>query len=243
MTTNHKENALEAAQQFIQTHHPNCQAAILAGSVARGEATETSDLDIVVFDKNIPSSFRESLIEFSWPIEVFVHNETSYKQFFETDKKRARPSMPRMVYEGIVLKDDGILEAIKKEAKEILENGPEEWTRETIDFKRYFITDVLDDFIGCEQREEAIFIANNLAELTSEFILRINRKWVGASKWVYRALKDLDEEFAKRFVAAFDSFYRNDDKSKVIHLVDEILEPFGGRYFEGFSLGKTNGGK
>lgn len=232
---------LEAAQQFIQKHYPDCKAALLAGSVTRGEATETSDLDIVIFNKNNNSSYRESLIDFGWPIEVFVHNETSYKQFFETDKKRARPSMPRMVYEGIVLKDDGLLEAIKKEAKEILDNGPDEWTRETIDLKRYFITDTLDDFIGSEQREEAIFITNSLAELTSEFVLRTNRKWIGASKWVYRTLKDFDEEFAYRFVASFDSFYRNGDKSKIIQLVDEILQPFGGRLFEGFLMGKGSG--
>ncbi|HER2162506.1 TPA: nucleotidyltransferase domain-containing protein [Streptococcus pyogenes] len=59
-------------------HFPNCQGALLAGSVVRGEATETSDLDIVVFDKNLSSPYRESLIAFSWAIEVFVNNLTSY---------------------------------------------------------------------------------------------------------------------------------------------------------------------
>ncbi|MEH7237547.1 nucleotidyltransferase domain-containing protein [Bacillus sp. JJ1562] len=241
---NKKMKPLEAAQQFIQKYYPDCQAALLAGSVTREESTVTSDLDIVVFDRNIASSYRESLIDFGWPIEVFVHNETSYKLFFETDKMRARPSMPRMVYESIILKDDGILEIVKTEAKELLDNGPDEWTKETINLKRYFITDILDDFIGNEKREETIFIANNLAELTSEFVLRTNRKWIGASKWVYRALKEFDEEFANRFVAAFDLFYRNGDKSKVIQIVNDILQPYGGRLFDGFSLGKENlGGK
>ncbi|MCC3357229.1 nucleotidyltransferase domain-containing protein [Bacillus sp. REN16] len=242
MASNHKKRALEAAQLFIRKNYPNCHAALLAGSVTRREATETSDLDIVVFDKNIHSSYRESLIEFGWPIEVFVHNEISYKKFFEADKKRARPSMPRMIYEGIVLKDDGILDSIKNEAKEILSNGPDEWTRETIDLKRYLITDTLDDFIGSERREEGIFIANSLAEMTSEFVLRTNRKWVGSSKWVYRSLKEFDEGFASHFVSAFNSYYISEDKSNVIQLVDDILQPYGGRLFEGFSLGKTNDG-
>ena len=105
---------IEAAHQFINEYFPNCQGALLAGSVVRGEATETSDLDIVIFDNNLSSSYRESLIEYGWAIEVFVHNLTSYKQFFEMDYERARPSMPRMVSEGTILKDDGVIDSIKK---------------------------------------------------------------------------------------------------------------------------------
>ena len=114
---------LEAAQKFVHRHYPNCQGALLAGSVVRGEATETSDLDIVVFDKDMKSSYRESFVEFGWAIEVFMHNLTSYKLYFEDDCLRARPSMPRMVSEGIVIKDDGIIELLKKEANNLLEKG------------------------------------------------------------------------------------------------------------------------
>ncbi|MEH7255368.1 nucleotidyltransferase domain-containing protein, partial [Neobacillus niacini] len=98
--------------------------------------------------------------------------------------------------------------------------------------------DVLDDFIGCSNRAEEIFIANALVELVSEFILRTNCKWVGTSKWVVRSLRQYDEQFAELFVEAFDIFYKTGDKSKIIQLVDNILKPHGGRLFNGFSLGK-----
>lgn len=230
---------IEAAHQFINKHFPNCQGALLAGSVVRGEATETSDLDIVIFDKNLSSSYRESLIDYGWAIEVFVHNLTSYKQFFEMDYQRARPSMPRMVSEGIILKDDGIIDSIKIEAMDILNKGPEEWSEETINTKRYFITDALGDFIGCSNRAEELFIANTLAELLSEFVLRTNRQWIGSSKWVIRSLRHYDVEFANHFVEAFDTFYKSGNKNQVIQLVDYVLQPFGGQLFIGFSLGKS----
>lgn len=223
---------IEAAHQFINKHFPNCQGALLAGSVVRGEATETSDLDIVIFDKNLSSSYRESLIDYGWAIEVFVHNLTSYKQFFEMDYQRARPSMPRMVSEGII-------DSIKIEAMDILNKGPEEWSEETINTKRYFITDALGDFIGCSNRAEELFIANTLAELLSEFVLRTNRQWIGSSKWVIRSLRHYDVEFANHFVEAFDTFYKSGNKNQVIQLVDYVLQPFGGQLFIGFSLGKS----
>ncbi|WP_078548518.1 nucleotidyltransferase domain-containing protein [Litchfieldia alkalitelluris] len=230
--------AIEAAKQFITTHFPDCHGALLAGSVVRGESTKTSDLDIVVFQPEIPKAYRESLIEYGWNIELFVHNLTSYRSFFESDSSRGRPSLPRMVSEGMIIKDTGVIEQIKIEAKELLDNGPEEWPNEIIRMKRYFITDTLDDFIGCTNRAEGLFIANSLAELVSEFVLRTNNQWLGSSKWVVRALKQFDEAFTENFINAFDAYYKTDSKDLIIGLVDQILQPFGGRLFEGFSLGK-----
>lgn len=233
-----KLEPIKAAKQLINILFPNCQGALLAGSVVRGQITRTSDLDIIIFDKTLHTSYRESIIDFDWKIEVFAHNLTSYKDFFKSDYERARPSMPRMVSEGIILKDDGIINSIKKEAKEILDKGPEEWSVETIKTKQYFISDALDDFIGCSNRAEEIFVANTLAELVSEFVLRTNRKWIGTSKWIVRSLRHYDEEFANHFVEAFDIFYKTGDKNPVIQLVEDILKPFGGPLFDGFSLGK-----
>ncbi|MFJ7406105.1 MULTISPECIES: nucleotidyltransferase domain-containing protein [unclassified Lysinibacillus] len=231
-------NAIDAAQRFINKHFPNCDGALLAGSVVRGEATDTSDLDIVVFDNYRMTSYRESFRAFGWAIEVFVHNLTSYKQYFDEDYKRARPSMPRMVSEGIILKDNGIIDAIKEEANQLLEMGPEKWSQQTIKRKQYFITDALDDLVGCSNKAEELFIANALAELVSEFVLRTNRQWIGHSKWIVRALMQYDETFTQQFINAFDIFYKTGAKEQIINLVDKVLEPYGGKFFEGFSIGK-----
>ncbi|ARI79050.1 nucleotidyltransferase domain-containing protein [Halobacillus mangrovi] len=228
----------EAARKFVNNHFPECQAALLAGSVVRGEGTETSDLDIVVFDERLPSSYRESLYEYGWPIEVFAHNFTSYKEFYKSDIERARPSLPRMVAEGIIIKKDVRVKVLKQEAAQILEQGPAPWTEEDIRSKRYFLTDTLDDFIGCEDRAEGMFIAQTLAELTAEFILRTNNQWVGSSKWWARALRQFDKKFAERLFYTFDCYFRNDEKELVMNLVKDVLRPYGGRLFEGFSLGK-----
>ncbi|NHM33087.1 nucleotidyltransferase domain-containing protein [Neobacillus terrae] len=228
---------IEAANCFINKRFPDCQGAILAGSVVRGQATETSDLDIVVFDDSVTTSYRESLIDLGWPIELFVHSLTSYQYIFQIDYLDGVPTMQRMIAEGLILKDKGMMESIKEEAKSILELGPEKWTDE-IPNRRYFITDVLDDFIGSNNRAEDLFIANRLADQLQEFILRANGRWVGRSKWVIRSLRLYDEKLTEDFVEAFDLFYKTGEKSKIIELTDNVLEPYGGRLFEGFSIGR-----
>lgn len=239
MTKQNKIPPIEAAHQFIKEHFFYCQGALLAGSVVRKEATETSDLDIVIFDKSVSSAYRESVVKYGWAIEVFVYNLTSYKEFFEIDYKRARPSLPRMVVEGRILKDEGVIDLIKKEANALLQKGPEEWSEETIHTKRYFITDTLDDFIGSSSRAEDLFIGNALFELVCEFVLRTNCHWLGHSKWLIRSLRNYDEVFANHFVESFELFYKTGSKEGVIQVVDEVLHPFGGRLFDGFSLGKS----
>lgn len=224
------------AEIFVKERFSDCDAALLAGSVTRGEATVTSDLDIVIFDQKVPSAYRESLIAYGWPIEVFVHSLNSYKLFFESDIKRARPSLPRMVAEGMVIRESDFLPRIIEEAKRIIEIGPEEWTDKEIEFKRYFITDTLDDFIGSDNRAEAIFIAGTLAEQLHEFVLRTNKRWVGKSKWVVRELNRYDPVFTEQFVEAFSHYYETGNKNKVTELAELILEPFGGRLFDGFSI-------
>lgn len=236
MNLKDKLNPLEAAKLFIEDRFPTCDAALLAGSVTRGEASSTSDLDIVVFNHLAPSAYRESLTAFGWPIEVFVHNFHTYTIFFDSDIKRARPSLPRMVSEGIPIKNHELLPVIQSEATALIENGPEEWNAKEIDMKRYFITDTLDDFIGSNNRAEELFIANALAESLHEFVLRTNKRWIGNSKWMIRELNHYDPLFTNRFVKAFDSYYRTGEKSLVINLSDSVLEPFGGRYFDGFSI-------
>ncbi|WP_020062380.1 nucleotidyltransferase domain-containing protein [Bacillus sp. 123MFChir2] len=231
---------IEAAKQTLVSHFPNCDAALLGGSIARGEGTKTSDLDIIIFDSTLSSAYRKSFIANGWPVEVFVHSFTSYKDFFASDCKRGRPSLPQLVVEGIVLKDRNVvMPSIKKEAQQLLEKGPEPWTKEMIQQKRYFITDVLDDFIGAAKQEDQLFIANHLADLVHEFILRMNNCWTGHSKWFMKTLKKYDEQVAAEFVSVFEQLYKTGEKEQIILFVNGILDKYGGRLFEGFCIGEV----
>ncbi|KGP71612.1 nucleotidyltransferase domain-containing protein [Pontibacillus yanchengensis] len=235
-----KEQAYLDAKKIVEERYPSSEAAILAGSVVRDEATATSDLDLVIFDFSITDSFRESFFSLNWPVEAFVHNRTSYRHFFDEDCKKGIPSLPRMIVEGMPLKGSEHINNVKEEAANRLAEGPESWDTETIQLKRYFITDTAEDLKGAIHRAEAIFIANLLADQLHEFYLRTNQQWIGKGKWVIRALKRYDEEYAKHFTRAFDQFYRTGEMDEVEKLVELTLKPYGGPLFDGFSVGKPS---
>ncbi|TMU87465.1 nucleotidyltransferase domain-containing protein [Bacillus sp. BHET2] len=234
-----RPSALEAARLFIEENFSTCEGALLGGSVVRGVDTKTSDLDIVVIDESVSTEYRESLYAYGWPIEVFVHTKETIRHYFQTDCKRARPSLPRMVSEGIPILDHPIIPILKEEATKLLRDGPPSWSQQTIDMKRYFLTDALDDLIGSTNRGESIFIANSIGESLHEFVLRTNGRWTGHSKWIVRALKEYNHHFAVEYINAFDEFYLNNEKESIVQLVDSVLDGYGGRLFDGFSLGKN----
>src|SRR6056297_1376762 len=134
-----KEKPIEAANKFVEYYFPKAQAAMLAGSVAREEHNDKSDLDIIIITDEVDTPFRQSYIEFGWNIEAFVFNNKNYMDFFEKDARRKRPSLPNMVLESIVLKDNQIIGIMKKQAKSLLEKGPEKINKEEIRDYRYEI--------------------------------------------------------------------------------------------------------
>ena len=228
-------DTLDAARAFIDQHFPECTAAFIAGSIVRGEATATSDLDIVIITTREETPYRASFIAFGWPIEVFVHNASSYRAYFAHDAREREPALPVMCAEGIILLDqDGTARRIKDEARTLLEQGPWPLSEAEITNTRYMLTDALDDFIGTTTLGENYLIANRLAVVAAQFFLAYHRQWIGDGKWLIRALKRFDPAKAQQLTTALERFYQLGSKDELIRFAEQALEPVGGRLFEGY---------
>jgi hypothetical protein len=140
-----------------------------------------------------------------------------------------------MVDEGIVVRDtDGLAERIKEQARALLDRGPEPLSAAEIEDRRYGLTDILDDFAGCEDPAEGIFIAAELAEQSANLILLVNRSWIGRGKWVLRALRRFDPTLAIRLRDGLLVYSRDGDKRPLIRFAQEALDFVGGSLFEGY---------
>ncbi|MBO0783880.1 MAG: nucleotidyltransferase domain-containing protein [Ktedonobacteraceae bacterium] len=229
--------ALEAAKNFVAQTFPACDAAFLGGSVVRGEATATSDLDIVIVTQETQKAYRQSLYASGWPVEAFVNTPESYRAFFASDAQRRRPSLPRMCAEGIILRErDGCAERIQREAQALLDQGPEPLNAAEVTQLRYQLTDSLDDFAGSVRPGESFFLAATVAELATELILGYHRQWIGKGKWVLRALHAFDVNLAQRLRDALENFSQREEKDQLIVFAQDALQLVGGRLFDGYSL-------
>lgn len=227
--------AITAARSFLDAHFADSHTAFLAGSVVRGEATSTSDLDIVIITDRESAPYRQSFVWEGWPVEALVHNRQSYLDFFESDRREYEPALQHMCLEGIVLRDhDGLAAHIKAEAKRQIDAGPDPLTPETSERLRYTVTDLLDDLLGSTRPDESLFIANDLAIASARLALLYNRRWIGTGKWLVRALRDFDPALAEQLGASLRLFYVEGQKEALIAFADAALAPVGGRLFEGY---------
>jgi hypothetical protein len=93
-----------AALDIAKQRYGTAKVTFLAGSFVRGEATSTSDLDLVVVYEQVPQAYRESFMHGDWPVEAFVHDPETLRHFFlEVDRPSGIPSLPTMVMEGVPL--------------------------------------------------------------------------------------------------------------------------------------------
>jgi len=86
-----KMEGQDAARAFVATHFPDCLAAVLFGSVARGEATATSDLDIIIVTHEDIGPYRKSYREYGWFIEAFVGS----RKYLASPTDKCAQSPPR----------------------------------------------------------------------------------------------------------------------------------------------------
>ena len=225
----------ETGKAFVEHRFGDALAAFVAGSWLRDEATETSDLDIVVIADRADAPYRVSFRELGWPIEAFVHTLDSLRWYFMRDAAGRTPSLPMMCAEGAIVRDQELLAyRIKADAQGLIERGPAPLDREELLTRRYALTDLLDDFLGCRSPDEGLIIAGQLAVQSAELVLLLNRRWLGKGKWLIRALRRFDPELARRLNSALQTYYQVEDKDDLIRFADGVLTAAGGRLFEGY---------
>lgn len=230
------ESAKAISKKIVEAKFPSCLVAICAGSILRGEGTETSDIDLVVIFPKLEKAWRESFYFEGWPVEAFVHDPETLNYFFhEMDAKSGVPSLPQMVLEGaVVYGDSKQADVLKLKAQKLIEAGPAALTPDDIRNHIYGITDLVDDLKAPKSRAEAIGIGVRLYAALGDFILRSHRCWSGDGKQISRALYRQLPEMHSYFVEAFETFFVRNDSAPVIHLAEKAVAPFGGFVFDGY---------
>lgn len=222
-------SAAEAAIRFARQQVPGLTALILAGSVARDDASITSDLDLVAIANDIEPQWSTHH-ELGWPIELFVQNSQSLLAAFARERTRRWLLLPNMCAEGQILIDPtGIGAEMQAQARSLIAAGPAPLSSEEIDWYRYNLTWMLDDFADAADLDEARLMAHDLAATSIEAMLHLRRAWLGKGKWLIRNLREADPEAAHRFSLAFDAFCCTGERQPLIAFATGALDALGGR--------------
>jgi hypothetical protein len=228
---------LEAARGVWAERYAGSRVLFLAGSVMRGEATQTSDLDVVVAFEKLEDAYREAFTFGDWPVEAFVHDGETLRHFYEVERRRGLPSLMRMVIEGLEVPEACEFSAeLKREAAEAYEAGPPPLDEDELRLRRYRLTDWIDDIRFPRSGEELVASGAWLYQDAADFYFRSRGLWSAHSKTIPRRMREVDAGFAEKFLAAFEALFTEKRGAHAVELVEELLAPFGGTLFDGFRM-------
>lgn len=228
----------DVARQLVMEEFPDARAAWLGGSVARGDASPTSDLDIAVLLDGPPAPMRKSLEYGGWPVELFVHTEKSIAFFSGKDQQRRQPTMARLVGESVVLLDtDGSGARLQDACLAEVAAGPAPLSADELDLLRYTITGLLDDLADATGNLRTA-ICSMLWQDAARLLLTGAGQWSGTGKGLLREVMAYDESQGTDHASALMDAVRAED-DRLVKEVDRILQPYGGRLFSGFELAGT----
>lgn len=224
---------LEIAERFVSAHFPGSSIAVVAGSTARGTRTATSDIDLLVIGDAMFDGDQRSLaagFEFEGEFfEVFAYTPAGFAEWARRGVAQYRPVIAHMLVEGVELRGGAELASFRDTWSRTLAAGPTVDAHE-LDFRRYVITELLDDLRDAGDPLERHMLAARLFEKTAELMLLSGGRWIGAGKYLPRRLRELS---AARTDALAEPLLRG-DLVAFAERIERELDAAGGRVQAGF---------
>ncbi len=225
---------LVAARSIVKERFPGAVCAFASGDWQKREETPYSMVSIVVIMTRVQTAYRESLRIDQIPMEVFVHDPESWDYLcLKKDRAKGDPYVAQVMAQGeALLPGSAMASEMQQRAKAVLEAGPEPLSDEQVQEKRYQITVLMNELRSPRNHGEAMGSLSVLHETLADFYLRGRGRWSANGAEIAKALQAADAEFSKRWQRVFTTAFMG-DRSGVMSLVDEVLEPYGGFLFDG----------
>lgn len=234
------EEAIAFARRFVATRYPAAQAALLAGSRARGAARPGSDYDVFLLFPALPEgAWREKAWFEGRAFELFGHDPGTLSYFCRTVVVRSGvPSVPEMVADGIPLIGEGgaALASARALAARTLAAGPPPFDPVTRRTRLSALTELRETLASCPPGPSLISVGAALYPVLVDFTLRSSGAWSASIKRMPAALSALDPELGDRFAAAFAALFAGGDPAPALALADSILARNGARPGDSFRI-------
>ena len=235
------EESIAFARRFVAQRYPAAQAALLAGSRARGEGRPDSDYDIFLLFHTLPEgAWREKNWFEGRAFELFGHDPGTLSYFCRTMVPRSGvPSVPEMVADGLTLIGEGsaALASAREMARRTLSAGPPPLDPAMKRARLSALTELRETLAGCPPGPALTSVGAALYPVLADFTLRAEGRWSASVKRMPAALCELDIALGERFAAAFTALFGAGDPAPVLALADMILARHGAGPGDTFRIG------
>lgn len=228
-------DAVDQARRLACDRFPDALAVILAGSSAAGRATASSDLDIAVLIGDGGETCRETIRFEGRVVELFIHTRAGLVDLFAADVAARRAVLQSMYATGLVLIDtNGEAGRARALAEADLREGPPSLEPETVETRRYGLTDALDDLADAGDHIERLAVAGFVLNAAADLLCDYQHAWIGSGKWLPRRLLEADAKLGAALLEAHLHLCKSQDAGPMLDAASGILNLVGGPLREGY---------
>ncbi|WTS98192.1 nucleotidyltransferase domain-containing protein [Streptomyces sp. NBC_00096] len=226
---------IDQARRIVREQFPDALVAVLGGSTALGRATASSDLDIVVLVGDDGETCRETLRFEGRVVELFIHTRAGLAELFAVDLAARRPVLQVIYATGLVLLDrDGGAARVRALAEADLRQGPPALDADTVETKRYGLTDALDDLGDATDPVERVAVAGVVLAGAADLLFDHHRAWTGVGKWLPRRLLEADGTLGAALLDGHLRLCATGDPQALTGAASAVLDLAGGPLREGY---------
>jgi hypothetical protein len=212
---------------------PHVEAVFLGGSLALGQASPRSDLDLVIIkDSTVP--VMERYVRYVEGVQVQVISGPPRQFDIWLEKDRPTGTVIRQISDGQLLFDrHGLGADYQTQARDVVKAGLAPMSTPQIRSRRFRLTELLDDIIDCaDDPPQARWLMDTGLATVVETAFLWHQHWTPKGKRALAEIETLDPSLAAlchdflaetRFSAQCAAFQS---------LVTYVLEPLGGELRE-----------
>lgn len=220
--------------ELLIARFPHALGAVVAGSTARGDATATSDIDLVVILPGPPAPMRTTERHGGRLVEFFVHSEESLVAFLDRERRlRRSPLLDMVAFGSIAFDPEGRVARLQDLARRRWNAGPDRLGQAELEDRRYRLTGLLDDLADEPDPGERSAIAAAVFIDIADLALISSGAWTGNGRWLVRRLRDVDADLCERLVSGLRHAVQG-DPSRLGAAGRAELDRLGGPLDEGY---------
>lgn len=212
---------------------PQVEAVFLGGSLALGQASPRSDLDLVVI-KSDEVGLMERYARYVNDVQVQVIAGPPRQFDIWLEQDRPSGTVVRQLADGQLLLDrHGLGAHFQSQAQEVIAAGLEPMSRPQIRSRRFLLTELLDDVSDCaEDPPRARWLMDTGLALVIETAFLWHQQWTPKGKHALTEIELLDPKLAVLCQDFLSASEPPAQYSAFESLVAHVLAPLGGELRE-----------